>query len=452
MKVVIVGCGKVGYALATQLSEEKHEIAIIDTDTEALQNAVNVLDIQAIYGNGTSYKTHLEAGIRDADLLITVTDKDELNLLSCLIAKKAGNCQTIARVRNPHYYEEINFIKEELGLSMAINPERIAAFEIARLISFPSALEVDTFVKGRVNLISLPIAENSILDGMSLIEFSKSISRNVLICIVRRGDEAIIPYGSFVLKAGDNISCILKFKDSFDFFHKVGVNTRPIKNVIICGGGTIAYYLSIELVKARIGVKIIEHDEKRCMELSELIPEAIVINGDTTDKRILLEEGIELADAVVTLTNIDEENIMLSMYTHHISKAKCITKINKIEFEEVIEALPIGSVIAPKNITAEYILRYARTMQNSKGSNVETLYKLEGNRVEALEFTIKDSSKVTGVPLESLNLKKNLLIASISRNRQIITPSGKDTIEKGDSVIVITTNKGLGSIDDVLAD
>lgn len=452
MRVIIVGCGKVGYTLATQLNDENHEIAIIDTDKDALQTAINVLDIQAVYGDGTSYKIQLEAGVKDADVLIAVTDKDEINLLCCLIAKKAGNCQTIARVRNPGYYEEINYIKEELGLSMAINPERIAAFEIARLIHFPSALEVDTFVKGRVNLISVPIQENSILDGINLIEFSKNISKNVLICMVRRGDEIIIPHGGFVLRAGDNISCILKFKDSFGFFKKVGINTKPIKNVIICGGGTIAYYLSIELIKAKINVKIIEESEKRCVELSELLPEAIVIHADATDKRILLEEGIEQTDAVVTLTNIDEENIMLSMYAHHVSKAKTITKINKIDFEEVINELPIGSVIAPKNITAEYIIRYVRSMRDSMGSNVETLYRLEGNRVEALEFVIKANSKVTGTTLGELKLKKNLLIASISRNNQIIRPSGKDSIEKGDSVIVITTNKGLSSIVDIIED
>ena len=362
------------------------------------------------------------------------------------MAKKAGNCQTIARVRNPQYYEEINYIKEELGLSMAINPERIAAFEIARLIHFPSAMEVDTFYKGRVNLISLTIGKNSVLDGMSLIDFSKNTPGNVLVCMVRRNGKVEIPTGTFVLREGDTFSCILKFKDSYDFFNKVGVAAKPIKNVIICGGGTVAYYLCLELVKAKIDVKIIETNEARCAELSELIPEAIVIHGDATDKRILLEEGIENADAVVTLTNIDEENILLSMYTHHISK------INKIEFEEVIRELPIGSVVAPKNITSHYILKYVRSMQNSKGSNVETLYKLFDNEAEAMEFLIKSDSKITKKTLEKLNLKPNVIVAAIYRNNQVITPSGKDVIQKGDSVIVITTNTGLGSIDDIIAE
>ncbi len=452
MKIIIVGCGKVGYAIATELSLENNEVLIIDTDSNVLQNAINVLDVQALCGDGTSHKILLEAGVKSADLLIAVTDKDEINLLSCLMAKKAGNCQTVARVRNPQYYQEINYIKEELGLSMAINPERIAAFEIARLIHFPSAIEVDTFLKGRVNLVAINIESGSILDNMSLIEFSKNIPGNVLVGMVQRGEEVIIPNGSFVLKEGDTIFCILKFRDSVEFFHKVGLSTKPIKNVIICGGGTVAYYLCVELVKAKINVKIIEADAARCAELSELIPEAIVINGDATDKRILLEEGIEQADAVVTLTNIDEENIMLSMYSHHISKAKTITKINKIDFEEVIRELPIGPVVAPKNITSEYILRYVRSMQNSLGNNVETLYKLLGNRAEALEFWIKSDSKVTKTALEKLNLKKNLIIGIIYRNGQVFAPTGKDIIQKGDSVIIITTNTGLSGIDDILAD
>lgn len=453
MNIIIVGCGKVGYTLATHLTEEKNAIAVIDTDDISLKNAVSILDIQAFCGDGTSYKVLQEAGVKDADLLIAVTDKDEINLLSCLMAKKAGNCQTIARVRNPQYYAEINYIKEELGLSMAINPERIAAFEIARLIHFSSATEVDSFFKGRVNLISLTIKEDSVLNGMSLIDFSKEITGNVLICVIRRGDEVTIPNGSFVLKAGDTISCVLKFQDSFDFFRKVGVSTKPIKNVIICGGGTIAFYLSLELIKAKVGVKIIETDAERCKKLSDLLPDAIVIHGDATDKRLLLEEGIEQADAVVTLTDIDEENILLSMYTHHISKAKPITKINKIDFEEVIGELPIGSVVAPKNITSEYIIKYVRSMQNSMGSNVETLYRISGNKAEALEFLIKADSQVTKTTLEKLDIKPGIIIATIYRDGQIITPSGRDIIQKGDSVIVITTNNTvLGDINDILAD
>ncbi|MDY6323456.1 MAG: Trk system potassium transporter TrkA [Catonella sp.] len=450
MNIIIVGCGKVGYTLAKQLSEEDHDITVIDTDSEKLQNAVNVLDIQAVQGNGTSYKIQMEADVENADLLIAVTGKDEINLLCCLIAKKAGNCQTIARVRDPHYFAEINFIKEELGLSMAINSERTAAFEIARLIHFPSAIEVDTFNKGRINLISVTIPGGSVLNGMSLINFSQMFGGNVLVCIVRRGDEVMIPSGQFVLMEGDTISCILRLRDSYSFFHKVGINSSPIKNVIICGGGTIAYYLTQELIRARVSVKIIESDNDRCEQLSEMLPEALVIHGDATNKGVLLEEGIKQADAVVSITNIDEENLLLSLYTHHVSKAKPITKINKIDFEEVINELPVGSIVCPKEITSEYILKYVRSMQNSFGSNVETLYRLVGGRVEALEFIVKDESDVTNIPLSDLKLKHNILLASIARKGKIITPSGKDVILPGDSVVVVTTLKGLSGINDIL--
>ena len=288
------------------------------------------------------------------------------------------------------------------------------------------------------------------LNGMSLINFSQMFGGNVLVCIVRRGDEVMIPSGQFVLMEGDTISCILRLRDSYSFFHKVGINSSPIKNVIICGGGTIAYYLTQELIRARVSVKIIESDNDRCEQLSEMLPEALVIHGDATNKGVLLEEGIKQADAVVSITNIDEENLLLSLYTHHVSKAKPITKINKIDFEEVINELPVGSIVCPKEITSEYILKYVRSMQNSFGSNVETLYRLVGGRVEALEFIVKDESDVTNIPLSDLKLKHNILLASIARKGKIITPSGKDVILPGDSVVVVTTLKGLSGINDIL--
>ena len=450
MNIIIVGCGKVGYALAKQLSEEDHDITVIDTDSEHLQDAVSVLDVQAVQGNGTSYKIQMEADVENADLLIAVTGKDEINLLSCLIAKKAGNCQTIARVRDPHYFSEISFIKEELGLSLAINPERTAALEMARLIHFPSAIEVDTFNKGRINLISVTIPRGSVVDGMNLIAFSQTFSRSILVCIVMREDQIIIPDGSFVLKEGDTISCILSLRDSYTFFHKIGIKSNPIKNVLICGGGTISYYLAQELIKARVSVKIVEEDNSRCEFLSEAIPQALVIHGDATDKHVLLEEGIRQADAVVSITNIDEENIMLSLYAQTVSNAKTITKVNKIDFEEVLSELPIGSVIRPKEITSEYIIKYVRSMQNSFGSNVETLYRLVCGKVEALEFLIKEDSQVTDRPISELKIKSDILIASIARKGKLITPSGKDEIKPGDSVIIVTTRKGLTGITDIL--
>jgi len=452
MRIIIVGCGKVGYTLAEQLSNENHEVTMIDVNSQTLQDAISILDVSGIVGNGTSYRTQVEAGVEEADLLIAVTDRDEINLLSCLIAKKAGKCQTIARVRNPEYYEEISFIKEELGLSMSINPEWAAASEIARLIHYPSAFEVDTFAKGRVNLLRIQIPESSVLHHMKLMDFPSKVSRDVLICIVEREDQVIIPNGSFELLEGDMISIILPMEKAFHFFHQIGIQTKPIKNVLIAGGGTISYYLAKQLEKSKVKTKIIELDRKRCELLSERLPDTMIIQGDATDKQLLLEEGIVQADAMASLTDLDEENIMLSLYAHQVSSAKkTMTKINKINFEEVIRELPIGSMICPKNITAEYIIRYVRSMQNSyNSSNVEALYRMANGRVEALEFKVGENAKVIRKPLMELSLKDNLLICSISRRGIILTPGGKDQILPGDGVIVVTTHKGLNGIDDII--
>lgn len=450
MRIIIVGCGKVGYNLADQLSNENHEVTVIDPDTQKLQDAISMLDISGVVGNGTSYRTQEEAGVEESDLLIAVTDKDEINLLCCLIAKKAGHCHTIARVRNPEYFEEINFIKEELGLSMAVNPERAAASEIGRLIHFSAAIEVDTFAKGRVNLLKVEIPSGSILDHTKLYELSSKLSGDILVCMVERGDDVIIPNGAFELLEGDIISVIVPMERAFQFFHQIGIPTKIIKNTLILGGGTISYYLAKQLEKSRVQTKIVDPSRERCEELSELLDNTMIIHGDCSDKQLLLEEGILKADALVSLCEHDEENIMLSLYAHQVSKAKTITKINNLDFEEVIRELPLGSIVCPKDITSEYIIRYVRSMQNSFGSNVETLYRMADNRVEALEFVVDKNCNVTGKTLMDLNLKDNLLIASIYRHGVSHTPGGKDEILPGDSVIVVTTNRGLNGINDII--
>ena len=426
MKIIVVGFGKVGYVLADQLNDEGHELTVIDVNEDRMQYAISQLDIQAIAGNGTSYLTQIEAGIADSDLLIAVTDHDEINLLSCLIAKKAGNCHTIARVRNPEYSKEINFIKEELGLSMSINPERAAAMEIAHLIQIPSAMEIDTFARGKVNLIKFRIPQGSPIVNVRLCE--NILLKDCLLCIVQRKDKSvIIPDGNTVLYEGDIVSVIIPMSRMFKFFSSIGIKTKPIKDVLIVGGSTIAYYLAEILIKSRINVKIIEQKKSRCDELSANLPGAMIIYGDAANR-------------------------VLSLYANKVSSAKIITKINKIDFEEVISDMPIGSIICPKNITAEGIIQYVRSMQNSFGSNIETLYRMMDNRVEALEFVVRDDSSVTNTPLMSLNLKENLLICCINRNGRIITPSGKDSILKGDSVVVVTTKKGLNDIKDIIKD
>lgn len=450
MRIIIVGCGNVGATLAEQLSKEGHNITVIDTRERLVQNVSNTFDVMGIIGNGASFNVQTEAGVDTADLLIAVTGSDELNLLCCLIAKKAGDCHTIARVRNPVYSREIGFIKEELGLSMVINPEFAAAMEIGRVLKFPSAVKIDTFAKGRIELIRYRIRENSVLHNMPLKDISGKLHCDVLVCVVERGEKVVIPDGNFILQEKDTISIVASVQNAMKFFKKLGAATTSAKNVIIIGGGETAFYLSKQLISMGIQVKIIEKDKERCEELSELLPEALIIYGDGTDRDLLLEEGMVHAEAFVSLTNFDEENIMLSLFAKSLSKAKLITKVHRIAYDEIIDELDIGTVIYPKYITAESIIQYVRAMQNSIGSNIETLYRLNDNRVEALEFIVKEDSPVAGIPLQQLNLKDNIVICCINHRGNIITPGGQSVIRVGDTVVLVTIVTGLHDIKDIL--
>ena len=450
MNIIIVGCGKVGSTLARQLSKEGHNISIIDINDRVVEEFANTHDVMGIIGNGASHSIQKAAGIEKAHLLIAVTGSDELNLLCCLIARKAGNCETIAKVRDPIYNNEIEFIKEELGLSMVINPEYEAASEIARILRFPSAIDINIFNKGSVELLSFKIEQKSILHEMKVQEIPNKLKCDILISMVERGDEVIIPNGEFVMKENDIISIIAPHKKATEFFIKIGMLNNPVKNSMLIGGGHISYYLAKRLLKYGISVTLVEKNQKRCEELSELIPDAMIIHGDGTDKELLMEEGILEAESFASLTGIDEQNELLSLYANNKMKGKVITKVNKISFDEVIDNLNLGSIIYPKFITMQYILQYVRAMNNSIGSNVETLYKIKKDKAEALEFHVNESSKVVGVPLEKLNLKDNLVICCIKRKGQIITPNGQDCIKKGDYVIVVTTNMGLQDLSDIL--
>ncbi|MBQ5919212.1 MAG: Trk system potassium transporter TrkA [Lachnospiraceae bacterium] len=451
MRIIIVGCGKVGYVLTEQLTKEGHDICLIDKDEDKLARVSSNMDVFCLQGNGTSYATQIEAGIKEADLLISVTESDEINMLCCLIAKKAGNCKTIARVRKPEYDFEVSFLKEELGLSMAINPEMTAAAEMSRLIQYPSALEVETFVKGRVTLIKVAVTKDSPLDGLAIKDMSSVAGKRTLVCIVDRAKEITIPNGDFVLKEGDIISLILPVEESNAFFKKMKIKSSPIKSVIIAGGGTTSFYLAKQLQKTGVSVKIIEENKVRCEELSELLPNAMVINGSCIDKDLLLSEGITDIDAMAALTPLDEENILLTMYAKKVGKCKTMTRVDKLNFGEVLGDLNMDTVISAKAITAAYIIRYVRAMQNSYGSKVQTLHRLYDGQVEALEFRVTKNAKVIEKSLFELNLKNNLLVCCISRKGKIITPSGQDMLMPGDGVIVVTTNTGLRDIDDILA-
>jgi trk system potassium uptake protein TrkA len=450
MQIIIVGCGKVGMSIAAQLSQEGHSITVIDDRSDVVHHASNLYDVMGVIGNGASYAIQMDAGIEKADLLIAATDSDEVNLLCCLIAKKAGDCQTIARVRNPVYNNEISFLKEELGLSMVINPEFSAATEIARILRFPSAIKIDTFAKGRVELLKVKTDENSILDGIRLMDLSHRLHCDVLVCAVEREDETIIPKGDFVLKGGDILTIMASPKNAGEFFQKIGIETHQVKNTLIVGGGKIAYYLAEQLITMGIAVKIIEKNQERCEILSELLPRASVIHGDATDRSVLFEEGLAHAESFVSLTDMDEGNILLSLFAKSQSNAKIVTKVNRITFDEVVNGFNLGSIIYPKFITAEYIVQYVRAIQNSIGVNAETKYKIIENKAEALEFWIKEDSPVIGIPLAKLNIKDNVLIACINHKGRIITPRGKDIIQMGDTVIIVTTNTGLNDIKDIL--
>lgn len=451
MNIIIVGCGKVGATLAEHLDQEGHNVVVVDNKASVIDNVTNFLDVMGVVGSGASYSVLVDAGIEKADLLIAVTGSDELNLLCCLVAQKAGRCHTIARVRNPLYNEEIDFIKEEMGLSMTINPELEAATEMAALINLPSAIEIDTFAKGNVELLRFQIPENSVLNNMKIMNILTDLHSKVLVCIVERDDEVFIPSGSFELRSKDIISIVASHKNAIDFFQKIGIHAERSKSIMLVGGSTLTVYLAKMLEDSDIKITIIEQNKDRCEELSNLLPNAMIINANATENNVLLEEGIETVDAFAALTNYDEENILLALYANKCSKAKVFTKITRMTYDNIVDELPLGIIINPKLVTAHRILQHVRAMENSKGSNVETLYKLIGNKVEALEFYARSNAKLLGIPLEKLRIKPNILVCCINRNGKIIIPNGKDYIQEGDTVVIVTTNKGLNDLNDILA-
>lgn len=450
MNIIIVGAGKVGTTIADQLSSENHNITIIDLNQKKVEEAEEEFDAMGIVGNGASHQVQVEAGVMDAELLIAVTGSDELNLLCCLIAKKTGKCQTIARVRNPIYSKEVNFIKRQMGLSAVINPELTAAQEISQLLRLPYAKKVDTFARGRVEMIKFRMNPELHMDGLQVADIISKMKCDIMICGVERQGQVVIPNGDFVLKNNDMVSMMAVPKETAKFFRKMGIPTHQAKSTLIVGGGTIAYYLAKQLLEMRVDVRIIEQNKERCEMLSEQLPEATILQGDGTDKEFLLEEGLMHTDSFVALTNMDEENLMLALLARKYSNAKLIAKVNRIHFEEVVDELDIDSVIYPKNLAADHIVRYTRAMQNSLGSNVETLYKILDGQAEALEFVIREDSSVTNQRLRDLPLKDHLLVCYISRYGKLKMARGQDMLKVGDSVIIVTTHKGLHDITDIL--
>lgn len=453
LKIVIVGCGKVGRTLVEKLNNEGNDITVIDQNAERVEEIVNFYDVMGIVGNGASYAIQQEANIENADLFISVTESDELNLLCCTIAKHA-NCSTIARVRKPDYIDEAGFLKEQLGLQMIINPDLESATEMAKLFYIPSALEINSFAHGQAELIKHNVEKGSLMDGKTLQElFSncRSDEEKILVVTVERDGKLTIPNGDFRIYAGDKVTFVLPKKHRRAFLKRLNIRSVQLKTCMIVGGGITSYYLANQLIHMGIEVKIIERDPVRCDKLSKLLPNAIVINGDGTDEALLRELGIEITDAFVALTGIDEQNIFLTMHAKNVSNAKVITKITRENFKGLIDSMDLGSVIHPRVITSEAIIAYARAKRASiENNNIETLYHMYDSRVEALEFNVNTNSKATDTPLKDLNLKNGVNVAFINRNGKIIIPSGFDQIKVGDTVMIVTTNTGFTTLDDIL--
>ena len=442
MRIIIAGCGKVGELLTSYISREGHDVIVIDTDPQIIEDIVNEYDVMGIVGNCGSNSVLLEAGADGADLIIAVTASDELNIFCCMVAGKLGVKHSIARVRNPEYTEQMVFMRGEFGLSMAVNPEYDAAEEILRIIQFPAAIKIDTFAKGIVDLAEVRIDDGHPLCGRRLAELGGVYGVNILVCAVRRGDEVTIPSGDFTLEPGDVIHITASHSELVNFFKKLGIVTKRIRSVMIIGGGKIAFFLSRMLCEVGIKVKIVESDPERAAQLADLLPSAMVINGDGTDGDILIEEGIDDVDASVSLTGIDEENIIISMFAGTRKVDKVITKINHLNVMKMLSSIGLECIVSPKNISANNILRYLRGLGNTDGSSVQTLYKIVDGSAEALEFIASENFEALGVPIKDMKLKKNLLLACIIRQDKIIYPHGGDTIEAGDSVIVVTKSSG----------
>ena len=450
MKIIIIGSGKVGFTLAKQLSGENHDLVLIDQRAEAMQVADNTLDILCLEGSGASIQILLEAGVRSADLVISVTGSDELNIVCCLIAKKLGARHTVARIRSPEYYREANLLKREIGLNMIINPEYAAAQEISRLLRVPSAFSVETFARGLVELIGFPILESDGLAGLSLFEYNKRRSNGVLMCAVIRGSEVYVPNGRFVPQVGDKAYVIGSQREIARFFHTLGRDGNRIRAITVLGGSKIATYLTWAVEKVGMKVRIVEQDPVKCLSLSEKLPDSMILQGDGTDSAVIDAEGLLDTDAFIALTNRDEENLLMAMTAQRHGVKKVIAKMSRPNYIEMMRESGVDSIISPKDITANQISAYVRAMARSEGSAVENLYKLLGGAIEAVEFTATSTTKFLDTPLKDLRLKPGMLVAAIAREGKTVIPDGSTSIRAGDKVIVMAKSLFLQDLDEIL--
>lgn len=453
MKIIIIGTGKVGFSLAEQLLNEKHDITIVDTQDSALRRATDALDIMSVKGNGVSTDTLREAGAEDADLLVAATNSDEVNMVCCLTAKHLGAKYTIARIRNPEYNLGLHELKKNMGIDMVINPENATAVEISRLLRFPSAANIETFCRGRVELMGFRLQEGDFLVNQPLHALSAQVKQlSLLVCAVDRDGEVTIPNGSFVPQVGDKLYLIGRPTSLDQFFRLLGRYSPKVKTVFIVGGGKISVYLTAILEKMKMRVKIVELSEKRCRLVSEMMPRTTVICGDGTDQELLESERMSAADAFVALTDRDEDNLIISLYAMQQGMHKVVTKCNRQNYTGIARAMGLDSVISPKLITAAQILQLVRGMQNSQGSVMNTLYRIADGKTEAMEFTVGPSTRHLNVPLRDLHLHKGILIAVIMRDGEIIIPEGSSCIQEGDSVIIISRDRPIQDLNDIYAE
>ena len=449
MKIVIIGLGTIGYNILKSIDRVSHTITVIDQDKEKIESVIEHYDVFGVVGNGACREIQQEAEVGYADLVIVLTKSDELNILACLVAKNIGAKNTIARVRNPEYRSQIMDMKESLGISMIVNPEMDTAREIFNLISLPSIAQIERFAKGRALLVEIEIEDKNVLIGETLISLGKKLKTKVLICAVQRGSEVIIPSGNFAIEKGDRIYFTADANSLGAFLNEINLVRSPLRRVMIVGGDKIGFYLADQLSDKGYKIKLIEHDKSRAEELATLLPKVTVLEGNGTRHDLLIEEGIEAMDAFVALTNIDEENMIVSMFANKMKVRKTITQIQNDSLYAMLDELAIKNNVSPTNIVANRILSYVRALDNSRGSNVLTLYRLVNNQVEALEFAVRTQSKLLGKPLKELTLKSNCLIACIIRGEQVIIPNGSSTIEVGDNVVVVTTHKNFDDLADI---
>lgn len=451
MKIIIAGCGKIGGTILASLVSEGHDIVAIDSDSAVLTEITNIHDVMGVCGNGADSDILTEAGVAGAEMFVAATGSDEMNMLSCFLARRLGAKNTIARIRSPEYNDRsLAFVRRELELSMAINPELLAAHELFNILKFPSAVKIEKFSGRGFEMIELRLKPDSVLDGMSLRSLREKYGTRVLICCVQRGDSVYIPGGDFVLKSGDKIDITAPPADMLKFFRSIGEFQKQARNVMLLGGSRTAYYLADMLTSGGASVKIIERDEKTCSELCEALPKAVIIHGDGAEQELLMEEGLKSLDAFIALTGMDEENILISIFAAAQKVPKVISKVNRDELAAMAERLGLDCIVSPKKIISDVIVQYARALKNSLGSNIETLYQLMDGKAEALEFNAKADPKLTGMPLKELNIKKNILIAGILRYRKTVVPTGDDMILPDDRVIVVAADRKLSDLSDIL--